>query len=84
MTQLVPDERALQVPHLNAGRRIGPTGVLLAPRGAAHEPPPNSKAVPIADAHAEFSLSIAWRDNPVPLVRAFVAMASPAPVSSPS
>lgn len=37
---------------------------------------PNIKAVRISDAHAEFRLSIAWRSEPTPLVKAFVAMAT--------
>lgn len=37
--------------------------------------PPDIKALKIKDAHATFDLSIAWRSDPTPLVREFIALA---------
>ncbi len=50
-------------------------GIALYGGSVAVALPPGIKAVAINDAHAEFSLSIAWRRDPAPLVKAFVAMA---------
>lgn len=47
-------------------------GVTLYGASVAVSLPPNIKAVAIKDTHAQFSLSIAWRSDSAPLIRAFI------------
>lgn len=54
-------------------------GITLYSASVTASLPPNIKAVRIKDAHAKFNLSIAWRSDPSPLVKAFVDMASREP-----
>jgi DNA-binding transcriptional LysR family regulator len=50
-------------------------GVTLYGTSVVPSLPPDIKAVKIKDVHATFDLSIAWRSDPTPLVREFIALA---------